>query len=214
MGIKKRIFDYKYKLLPNNFLAKLESKTNNIEDAMKYTGLSPGYPTWNFLYYSILCSLPKNEEVSIVETGTNRGASTIILAQALKDLNINGRVHTIDIDSEVVKIAKKNLSKAGLINYVKFHVGDSRDILPTLTNENITFAFLDSEHDELLIKKEFDLIYPFIKKNKGTIIFDNASEGGEAAKALKYIMKQYGGNLIKFDNCSWSPPGIAIWQDN
>lgn len=32
------------------------------------------------------------------------------------------------------------------------------------------------------------------------------------AKALRHIKAAYGGNLIEFLNCSWAPPGNAIWQ--
>ena len=51
----------------------------------------------------------------IVEIGTGSGSLTSFVAGIVKP---RGHVYTFDVDSEFMKIAKKNIEKAGLIKYV------------------------------------------------------------------------------------------------
>jgi len=210
----RRMFEYDHTLLPNRYLAELEARSNNLVETVKNTGLSMGYPSWNLLYYMLLCSLsPKKREVIIVETGTNQGFSTIVLAQALKDAGVQGIVHTVDIDERMVERAKENLAKAGLSQYVKFNVQDSLQYLKQLVSEveYIDFAFLDSSHNYDHVRKEFKIVYHRVVACNGKVYFDNTTSGG-VAKAIRYIHENHGGNMIEFANCSWSPPGNVIWQ--
>ena len=123
----KRVFNYNHSLLPNGYLSQQdEGLSEGLDTAMRKTGFSIGYPAWNLLYYSLYCSLTeKNREAVVVETGTNLGYSTIVLAQVLNDLRADGFVHTVDIDGKVTELAKENIGKAGLSDYVKFHTGDA-----------------------------------------------------------------------------------------
>jgi len=208
-----RMLTYNYSLLPNKYLATMEYINTNLRSAIEKTGLTIGYPAWNLLYYSLLCSLPKEGEKIIVETGTNLGFSTIILAQVLKDLNIKGRVYSVDINKNMIKSAEQNIAKANLNEYIHLHVGDSLNFLSWLVSEktHIDFAFLDSDHEYKQIIKEFSIIHAKIVACKGKVYFDNTSSGG-VARALKFIKTKFGGNIIEFKNCSWYPPGNAIWQ--
>jgi predicted O-methyltransferase YrrM len=204
--------------LPNKYLAELESKTHNLEIAYKnMTGESLGYPAWNLLYYSLICSLPiERKETVIVETGTNNGFSAIIMAQALWDMNMNGVVNTVDIDEKVVELAKSNVARAGVAEYVKFHVQDSLEFLSQFVKEveYIDFVLLDGSREYYHIKKEFSIIYPKVVACRGKVYFDNTGGGvcSGAARALQFIRSAYGGNIIEFKNCSAAPPGNAIWQ--
>jgi predicted O-methyltransferase YrrM len=208
----RRTFDYDRNLLPNRYLAELESASPNLETAVKLSGLSIGYPAWNLLYYCLLCSLPRGEAV-VVETGTNHGFSTIVMAQALKDGGARGVVRTIDIDPTVVPRAKENVEKAGLTVYVDFEIGDSLDFLRDLVgdHDHIDFAFLDGNHECAHVVKEFEIIHPKVAACGGKVYFDNTASGG-VAEALRHIRAGYGGNVVEFGSCSWSPPGNAIWQ--
>jgi predicted O-methyltransferase YrrM len=148
-----------------------------------------------------------------METGTNHGVSTIVLAQALKDAGRCGVVRTVDIDPGVVEIARANVARAGLSEYVEFHVEDSLKYLERLASEvsAIHFAFLDGNHEYDHVRKEFGIIHARVAACRGKVYFDNTTAGG-VARALRYIRVAYGGNLIEFENCSWCPPGNAIWQ--
>lgn len=208
-----RILEYNRNLLPNAYLAEIEAINSNPHSIARI-GHTVGYPSWNLLYFSILCSFPvEKREFFIVETGTNYGFSTIIMAQILKDKGVQGIVRTVDIDENIVEIARNNVEKAGLSQYVEFHVQDSLTYLAELANETeyIDFAFLDSNHEYNHVKKEFSIIYPMIVASKGKVYFDNTTSGG-VARALQFIKYAYGGNMIEFKYCSSSPPGNVIWQ--
>jgi predicted O-methyltransferase YrrM len=210
----KRVFDYSRELLPHPLLSEQEEGIRDIDAAVKKTGLSIGYPAWNLLYYSLFCSLPEiDQEAVIVETGTNLGYSTIVLAQALSDARANGCVYTVDIDETNIELAKKNVEMAGLTKYVKFHTGNAVTFLKNFVREKkyINFVFLDDLHEYGHVKKEFSIIYPKIVACGGKVYFDNTSQGS-VRRALRFIRKAYPGNVVEFKNCSWNPPGNAIWQ--
>lgn len=208
-----RIYDYDHSLLPNKYLVNIELDNKNPASIAR-TGHTIGYPSWNLLYSILLCSLPtRKREFIIVETGTNYGFSTIIMAQLLKDMNISGVMRTVDINEHTVSLAKKPIKQAGLIDYVEFHVQDSVAYLTSLAHEleYIDFAFLDGSHEYCDVKKEFSIIYPLIVACKGKVFFDNTTSGG-VALALQFIKHAYGGHFIEFQRCSSAPPGNVIWQ--
>jgi predicted O-methyltransferase YrrM len=213
-GGVRRMFGYDPALIPNSYVAELESRSPDIDTAIANTGLTIGYPAWNLLYYSLLCSLSAaRREVIVVETGTNQGFSTILMAQALKDSGARGILRTVDIDPERVALARQNVVRAGLADRIEFHVEDSLKYLSRLVKEvpQIDFAFLDGSHEWSHVTKEFGIIYPRVVACRGKVYFDNTQQGGVAV-AMRFIRRAYGGNFVEFNNCSWSPPGNAIWQ--
>ena len=210
----RRIYNYRYELLPNSFLSTQEKKSVGVNCAIPEMKLTIGYPAWNLLYYSLLCSLmDKNNEAIVVETGTNQGYSTIILAQALKDANMKGYVHTVDINGKNINLAKENVFKAGLAEYVKFYNSDAVTFLTEFAKKvkYINFTFIDDLHEYTHIKNEFSAIYLKIVACNGKVYFDNSS-GGNVRRALVFIKRAYPGNIVEFYNCSWGVPGNAIWQ--
>src|SRR5262249_52376003 len=171
-----RVFDYNHMLLPNAYIAQLEEGVCDLRMAVARTGLTIGYPAWNLLYYVMLCSLPRNtRDLVVIETGTNKGISTIILAQALKDLGATGPVRTVDIDANIVELAKHNVAAAGLSGHVEFHVADSLAYLLELvrTVPAIHFAFLDGNHEYQHVREEFDIIYTRVVAGRGAGYFFN-----------------------------------------
>jgi predicted O-methyltransferase YrrM len=207
-----RRFDYDRRLLVNPYLAEREDGCRELSQALARTGQSMGYPAWNLLYYTLLCGLPAADPV-VVETGTNWGFSTIVLAQALVDGGRGGVVRTVDIDPEAVAVARGHAERAGVAARIRFHVGDSFEFLDRLPSEvgQVDFAFLDGGHTAEHVIGEFERLYPLVAAGGGKVYFDNTSRGG-VAKALRHIHKAHGGNLIEFPSCSWAPPGNAIWQ--
>jgi predicted O-methyltransferase YrrM len=216
----RRRFDYARRLLPSSYLARLEPEELDDPQVAKrlFTGHTIGYPAWNLLYYALLCSLPgadheKRDDVVVIETGTNRGASTIVMAQALEDVNLDAAVQTVEMNERVLELAKAHVSLAGLSEHVDFNLGDSLEFLAGVVEQQgrIDFIFLDDDHSRDHVVEEFSIIHPALMSRRGTVYFDNTTEG-DVAEALETIKAEYGGNLVRFDNCSWSPPGNAIWQ--
>lgn len=97
-----RKFNYEKALLPNKYLAEREEGVSSIEEAKAKTGLTVGYPGWCLIYYILLCHLHPEKDNIILETGTNEGYTTIILAQALKDSGYKGKVFTVELDKKTV----------------------------------------------------------------------------------------------------------------
>jgi Methyltransferase domain len=224
----RRRFDYDRRLLPNPYLARLEPE--QLEDprlaARLFTGRTIGYPAWNLLYYSLICSLPGPDpddpavlpnplpdDVVVIETGTNRGASTIVMAQALKDVHLDAVVHTVDTNDDILIFAKANAHLAGVSDRIVFNLEDSVTFLRRTVEEkgHIDFIFLDDDHSRDHVIEEFSIVHPALVARGGTAYFDNTMEGG-VSEALESIKAEFGGNLVRFDNCSWGPPGNAIWQ--
>ena len=63
-----------------------EGWMSTIKDTRAKAGFGAGYPGWPLIYYVMLSRLNPEQDNIIVETGTNWGANTILLAQALKEL--------------------------------------------------------------------------------------------------------------------------------
>ncbi len=214
-----RIFDYRKQLLPNAYLASLEEDVVNIDEAMQKTGYSIGYPGWGFIYHMLLSHLHPEKHNVIVETGTNQGASTIVLAQALADSKRAGHVYTIELDDNNYAKALHNFAQAGVAQHITAIKGDSREELKKIVAEVDEFSavVLDASHlyDDVL--SEFEIIYPKLGPHS-IVVFDNTyllaeeHEDQRVNGALKYIQKTYGGNLIDFKFVSWYTPGLAIWQ--
>jgi predicted O-methyltransferase YrrM len=208
----RRMFGYNLDLLPNRVLAENEKGVTSLEEAVRRSGETIGYPAWNLLYYSVLCSLDR-ESVTIVETGTNVGFSTVVLAQALKDSGADGLVHTVDINEDYLEIARKVVERAGLTDYVRFHRDDSLAFLRRFveSHDEIDFVFLDALHTKEHVVSEFEIIFERVRAGRGKVYFDNTRSGG-VHEALEVIRARYGGNLVEFENASWWPPGNVIWQ--
>jgi predicted O-methyltransferase YrrM len=213
----RRRFDYERHLLPSPRLAALEpAEVADEEAARNLTGRSIGYPAWNLLYYSLYCSLlPVRDDFVVIETGTHRGASTIVMAQALKDVGVDAAVDTVEHGQGLAKIAKANIEQAGLNQYVRFHVEDSLTFLSRLADQvdHIDFVLLDDDHRYAHVVEELEILCPKVAARRGKIYFDNTA-WGDVALALRDLRRIYGGNLIEFANCSWRPPGNAIWQSD
>lgn len=217
-----RMFAYDRGLLPNRHLASLEEGVSSIDEARKKTGASIGYPGWGLVYHLLLSHLDRNREEIIVETGTNWGSTTIVLAQALIDAGCRGKVITFELEPENVDKARQNLSAAEVADRVEIVVGDSRQNLPAALEERLAlgslrFALLDASHLEMDVLAEFESVLPYLTRD-ALVVFDNTyclAEGNEDRRvngALKQFPDRYGGNLVNLEFVSWYTPGLAIWQ--
>jgi predicted O-methyltransferase YrrM len=107
---------------------------------------------------------PKN----ILEIGTLHGYSSILMGGLLPDDNA-GKVITIEIDKENVKIARKNIEDAALANKVNVLIGSALEIVPKL-HQNFDMVFLDATKQEYL--KYLKLVERNLKKN-AVVVADN-----------------------------------------
>lgn len=73
----------------------------------------------------------------VVEAGTGAGALTIALANYVKP---SGRVYSYEIRSEFLDIARKNLKRAGVLEYVELK---NKDITQGIDEKNVDAVILD-----------------------------------------------------------------------
>ncbi len=103
--------------------------------------ISVSPPQGRLLY--ILARMQEAER--ILEVGTLGGYSTIWLARALEK---GGRVTTLEMDPEHVKVAAKNIGRAGLSKVVDIRLGKAIETLPKLLKEMagpFDLVFLDAD---------------------------------------------------------------------
>ena len=166
LGGSRRRFDYDRRLLPNPQVAALEpaevSGRDKLTDA---TSWSLGYPAWNLLYYALYTSiLPERDDVVVLETGTNRGVSTIVIAQALKDLGGDAVLDTVEHDPELVEAARENLKRAGLEDRARFHTGDAIEFLGEMAErfDHFDFVLIDDLHTYDQVWQEIEIVQPMV----------------------------------------------------
>ena len=213
------MFGYDLARLPNRHLATLEDGVENIEQARLRSGATIGYPGWGVIYHLLLSQLDRSRNQVIVETGTNWGCTTIVLAQALIDTGCSGKVITIELDPANAEKARANFAAAGVYDRITLHVGDSRKLVADVIRgeENLRVAFLDASHLHDDVLAEFAAVVPKLADD-ALVLFDNTYQIAEPDEdqrvngALKTIKARYGGNLINLPFVSWYTPGLALWQ--
>lgn len=219
-----RRFDYDRSKSVNGYLGLLDFKIQSSEEASlehSLTGKIIGYPGWNLIYYLAMTSIRPNSSGYILETGTNYGLTTIVLAQVLRDINSSGKVISFEIDETNLNIAEKNIKNAGLSNYVELILGDSFEGMSTFdwTDKNIEFAFLDACHEFDFVAREYLWTIDNIKSD-GLIVLDNTyqiAEENEDPRVngfLRALDDQGKVNIINLPFVSWFTPGLAVIQKN
>lgn len=108
----------------------------------------------------------------ILEIGTFTGYSALCLAKGLAK---GGKLHTIEIDDELESIAKKYFQKSGMSDQIVQHIGDARQIIPSL---NLVFdlVFIDAD------KRDYCDYYKLVFNNipvGGFIVADNVLWDGK-----------------------------------
>jgi predicted O-methyltransferase YrrM len=217
-----REHNYDLSLIPVKPLRKLE-RSRDPEVARAKSGFSIGNPGWGLLYYLVKCQFQRGEPGVILETGTNKGATTSVLAQALLDTGVkNPRLLTFELQPDFVADARAFLAKCRLDKYVSIFEGNTRDTLPRTLEESVElgslrFVLLDASHLHDDVKFEFESVLPYLSQD-ALVIMDNtypiaeSGEDGRVAKFLENLTDTYGGSLIELPFVSWYTPCLAIWQ--
>ncbi|MDB5249319.1 MAG: O-methyltransferase [Segetibacter sp.] len=109
----------------------------------------------------------------VLEIGTFTGYSAICLAEGLQKKG--GELHTIELREEDAATALKNFKVAGKENLIILHVGNAKEIIPTLPYE-WDLVFIDA--DKVGYVEYYELILPRLSE-KGVIIADNVLFHGQ-----------------------------------
>jgi len=185
---------------------------SRFEDIKKLnTGMGCTIEDYIFIYGLITLLKPK----TIVEIGTNTGASAIVMGLALKENNIDGTIYTFDISEVYRKIALKQIMKMELEGYIKSLLGNS-DKVKEISLE-YDFAFIDGDHTYEGVKKDFEnlkdisdyILFHDTQNCDGVKRFINELRG----EKLSLLGKDKGtvydlGEFKTFANF----PGFALWR--
>ncbi len=122
--------------------------------------------------------------MQILEIGTAVGYSSIYMSRFLCD---GGKITTIELDEERVKIARANIKAMGLEQTIEVLQGDAYEVLKTLPDDNYDFAFVDAA------KGQYINYYPDVMrvvKNTGVILSDNVLQDGDVLESHYTVDKR------------------------
>jgi predicted O-methyltransferase YrrM len=108
----------------------------------------------------------------VLEIGTFTGYSALCLYEGLAT---GGELHTIELREEDAATALKNFKSTPNNNSIILHVGNAKDIIPTLEYE-WDLVFIDA--DKVRYIEYYELVLPRLSQ-KGTIIADNVLFHGQ-----------------------------------
>ena len=117
---------------------------------------------------------------NILEIGTYTGYATLCLAEGLTK---NGKIHTIEINEELIDFQKKYFDQSKFKNQIFTHIGDAIDIIPKLKLK-YDLIFLDA--DKANYPNYMEMVVPKLKRG-GVLVADNVLWNG---KVLDYQQKR------------------------
>jgi caffeoyl-CoA O-methyltransferase len=109
---------------------------------------------------------------SALEIGTFTGYAAICLAKGLPE---DGILHTIEINPELGHISGKYFKKTGLEHKIRQHIGDAREVIPTL-DTTFDLVFIDAAKFDYSFY--YDLVFEKVNPG-GLILADNVLWGGK-----------------------------------
>ena len=157
------------------------------------------------LLYKLLTSKNSNcsrHPILSLDVGTARGFSAIIMARAMLDSNIQGRIYTIDIidqdESRNWHVAKQQRDEplAGVrisrskiwrrwyeeeAKVISPITGKSSEVLESWNNGDIDFAFIDGEHRYHAVKADLEMLDALMAEG-GQIVLDDYHTGVSATR--------------------------------
>ena len=108
----------------------------------------------------------------ILEIGTFTGYSALCMAEGIA---AGGQLHTIELRQEDADTALKNFNIAQKNNFITLHVGNAKDIIPTLPYQ-WDLVFIDADKTSYI--EYYELVLNKLSK-KGLIIADNVLFHGQ-----------------------------------
>lgn len=108
----------------------------------------------------------------VLELGTFTGYSALCLAEGLAP---DGVLHTLEQNPELEDRIRRYLREAGREQQIQLHIGDARQLLPTLA-ETWDLVFIDA--DKINNDTYYELVLPRVRPD-GFLLIDNVLWGGK-----------------------------------
>jgi caffeoyl-CoA O-methyltransferase len=123
----------------------------------------------------------KNGYTSALEIGTSTGHSTVWLAWAMS--KTGGKVITLELNERRYKEALKNITEAGLSEYVDARLGNAHDIVKELPGP-FDFVFSDADKDWY---KQYFIDLESKLKSGGCFTTHNVADGQADTDFMNYV---------------------------
>jgi predicted O-methyltransferase YrrM len=123
---------------------------------------------------------------NVLEVGTLIGYSAILMASNFPP---EGKVITIEMNRKSARLAKENISKAGLAGRIEVHTGSALTVIPRMSGR-FDMVFLDGAKDEYLeyLKLSED------KLERGGVVFaDNVKMAADYMREYLDYVRNSGG---------------------
>ena len=121
--------------------------------------------------------MKEQEPTKILEIGTAVGYSAICFSKFLSE---NGKIDTIERDTQRANEAIENIKQMKLEDKINVIIGDAVEILPTL-NEKYDMIFIDAAKGK----------YPFFLKESLRLLSDNGTIFADNILYKGYVMSDY-----------------------
>jgi len=132
--------------------------------------------------YSIVRLLrPSN----VIEIGCYNGASSICIAQALRDNNSGGHLHCVELDEHNIRVTREHLKEAGLTDLVTVYHANSHDESVARRFPRCEFIFVDGDHTYEGARKDFE-IYSKKLTSRGIMLYHDTVK----IMALRQLMQE------------------------
>lgn len=165
--VDKKIEDYclTKSTLPSEFCLNIEDYTrSNVSGANMLIGKMEA-SFLGFLLRSINAKY-------VLELGTFTGYSALAMAENLPE---DGKLITVDISQETVKLAKEFWAKSPNGKKIESRLGPALEVIPTITHE-LDFVFIDADKRNYI--DYLKLTLPKLSK-QGVIVIDNVLWSGK-----------------------------------
>jgi len=162
--IKDKILDIARKILDTRAKNILKNKTELWKTLNSYLKKSSSTGSNYSDYLSLYNYVEKNQPKEILECGT--GVSTIIIAQALKDNNIDGRITSLESEKKYFDLALKILPT---------HLSQYIDIKLSPVIEDYYSLFRGCRYEHIPLDRKYEFVYvdgPSYKAKDNTLTFD------------------------------------------
>ena len=124
---------------------------------------------------------------SILEVGVFTGYASICMARGMAE---DGKLHAIEVNKELEYLIRKYIKKANLESAIELHIGDAKEIIPTLET-TFDMVFIDAG------KKDNDFYYELLidkLRPGGLLLVDNVLWSG------KVVIGETDADTLAIDN--------------
>lgn len=138
--------------------------------------------------------------LNILEIGTFTGYSALCLAEGLED---GGKLHTIEVNPEILEIAEKYFREAGMEGKIIQHTGNALEIIPEL-NGPFDLVFIDANKEDYI--EYFKLVIEKVRPG-GWVLADNTLWYGRVLEEIPGEDTESTG-IVAFNEFVRNYPGI------